>query len=144
MAGRPSKYSEEIADHICEIISTSNRSIASISKELNISTVTIFYWLKTKPEFLNEYARAKEWQADFLAEEILEIADDTQHDSIITQNGLSENHEYISRSRLRVDSRKWLASKLKPQKYGDSQKIEHSGDIKIKHVFKIAGQTIEF
>lgn len=70
------------------------------------------------------YARAKEKQAEVLAEEILEIADDKQFDTIIKKrkNGSeyeAENHEWINRCRLRVDTRKWLLAKLAPRRYGD-------------------------
>jgi DNA polymerase elongation subunit (family B) len=133
-SGAPTKLTNEVVIKICDIIASSNRSIASIAKELNLSPSVIYLWLKESKEFLELYTRAKEWQADFLAEEILEISDDSSEDiRTIENNGhISEieNKEFINRSRLRVESRKWLASKLKPQKYGDSQKVEHSGEIK--------------
>jgi len=133
--GRPSKYSEETANIIVDITSTTNRSLASICKELEIVPSTVYEWLKHHEDFSNKYARAKEWQADLLAEEILEIADDKSDDITYQKCGEElvkiENREFINRSRLRIDSRKWLASKLKPQKYGEKQSIEHSGEIEI-------------
>jgi len=68
---------------------------------------------------------------DALAEEILEISDDGSNDWMERkrQDGSVEtvlNSEHINRSRLRVDSRKWLLSKMAPKKYGD--RIEIAGD----------------
>lgn len=126
--GRPTEYNAEIADKIIDIISTSNRSLASICKELDLNPSTIYRWLDSHKEFCDNYARAKEWQADFMAEEILEIADDATNDFMTITKGYREyeveNKEVISRSRLRVESRKWLASKLKPKKYADTIKAE--------------------
>lgn len=139
--GRPTEYNAEIADKIIDIISTSNRSLASICKELDLNPSTIYRWLDSHKEFCDNYARAKEWQADFMAEEILEIADDSSDD--ITKEFIGgqlknvENKEFVSRSRLRVEARKWLASKLKPKKYAETLKTELSGKDGEKLVFEI-------
>jgi len=71
--------------------------------------------------------RARERQADVLAGQILEISDDGTNDYVQTEDGEVPNHEHIQRSRLRVDSRKWLASKLAPKKYGDKIDATPSG-----------------
>jgi len=115
-AGRPSKYTEELADEICLLISTTSQGLNTICKGDDMpSTVTVYAWLKNNKEFLNKYARAREEQADLLADEIIEIADNQQDDIIEGK----VNHENINRSRLRVDARKWKASKLAPKKYGE-------------------------
>jgi hypothetical protein len=95
------------------------------------SASTVFLWLRTKPEFSQQYAKAKEESADALIEEINDIADDGSNDWMERKNaegeisGWVQNGEAIGRSRLRVDTRKWIASKLKPKKYGE--KLEHTG-----------------
>jgi len=126
--GAPTKYNQEIADKICERISTSSRGLRSICKELGISTQTVLNWLNNEEykDFFVHYARAKQMQADLLVEEILEISDDSTNDTEYTEFGEKENKEWVNRSKLRVDSRKWIASKLAPKKYGD--KLELSGD----------------
>ena len=74
--------------------------------------------------------RKCEAQADYLAEEILEIADDGKNDWVERQDGSAAvNNEAVQRSRLRVDARKWLMSKLMPKKYGE--KLELGGDLKV-------------
>lgn len=88
---------------------------------------TVFRWLAQHGEFQEQYARAREAQADYLAEEILDIADDGTNDWMEREGNTLVDHEHISRSKLRVDARKWLMSKLLPKKYGDRQTTEHIG-----------------
>jgi hypothetical protein len=88
---------------------------------------TVLRWLALYDEFREQYARARELQTELMAEEILEIADDSSGDSLVTQQGTRPNAEWIARSKLRVDSRKWLMSKLAPKKYGERVTNEHTG-----------------
>ena len=146
--GRSTKFTEEISNKIIDITSTSNRSMASICLELGIHPSSVYLWLQDNKGFSDKYARAKEWQADFMAEEILSIADDATNDFMKIDKGDQsyeiENKEFVSRSRLRVEARKWLASKLKPKKYGDSIKTDiTSGGEPVKQVFIIGGKEIE-
>lgn len=149
--GRPTKYSNELADRICELISTSNKGLHSICKENEgfPKFSTIFKWLgeADKQYFIDNYARAREAQADFLKDEMFEIADDVSRDTIITVKGeiVTElpNTEWISRSKLRVDTRKWVASKLAPKKYGDKQSIDLDlSDETIEITRKIVGGKV--
>lgn len=130
--GRPTKYSPELADKICEEIATSEKGLHHICKSNNFpSASTILRWLTEddKKDFRDKYTRAREAQADYMAEQILEIADNSDNDTIVTKNGIIiQNSEYINRSRLRVDTRKWLMSKLAPKKYGE--KLDISGNVK--------------
>ncbi len=124
MAGRPTTYTNEIGNSICAIIASSSKSMKTICEELNISIGTVLEWLSSNKEFSELYAKAKEQQADYLAEEILDIADNGRNDFMVTKFGVQENKEVTNRSRLRVDTRKWIASKLKPKKYAD--RIDHT------------------
>lgn len=130
--GRPTKFTQEIAEGICERIASSNDGLSKICKEFDVSTVTVFAWLKDNAEFLNTYTRAREAQADFLADEIIEIADDSRNDTVTIMKGDTaieiENKEWTSRSKLRVEARKWVAAKLKPKKYGDKIDVTTDGD----------------
>lgn len=139
MAHGNSKYSDEIATKICEQLSTSSKGLAKICEGLGVSTVSVFRWIEDNEDFRNRYARAREAQADFLADEIIQIADDGSRDTktIFDKAGNPievEDTEWTKRSQLRVDARKWTASKLKPKKYGDKIQTEHSGAIDIKQV----------
>ena len=86
----------------------------------------VMEWLENYPAFARKYARARDIQTDLIAEEILDISDDSSRDWVTDQDGNRVvDHDHISRTRLRVDSRKWMAGKLKPKKYGE--KVLHTG-----------------
>ena len=131
MIGRPSDFTQKIADEICERIADgeSLRSICSADDMPNKSTV--FKWLAAHEAFSDQYARARETQADSLFDEVLSIADDGRNDWM-ERNGQDDagwqlNGEHLQRSRLRVDARKWMAGKLRPKKYGEKLTQEHTG-----------------
>ena len=129
--GRPSIYTAELAAQICEHIAQgkSLRTIAELEEMPAQST--IMAWLDgSRPEFSEQYARAREAQADKLAEEALQIADDGRSDTYLDAEGNEKtDNEAIQRSRLRVDTRKWLASKMAPKKYGDKVAIGGADDL---------------
>lgn len=133
--GRTSLYTPELADAICDRIATSSDGLRKICNETEEfpDFATVFRWL-AKPEykdFRDKYARARETQADLLADEIIEIADDSKNDTQTDHDGVPiVNHDNINRSRLRVDARKWKASKLAPKKYGERLEVENSGEMK--------------
>lgn len=130
--GRPPIYTPELANKVCEQIATSSKSLRTICAEEGMPSVgTILSWLNSSPEFLAQYTRAKQEQADYLVEEMLDISDDGSNDLMtITKGDVSydvENKEVTNRSKLRVETRKWIASKLKPKKYGE--KLDVTGNI---------------
>jgi len=83
-----------------------------------------------KDEEKNEqYVRACDYRADILFEEILDIADNSDNDIKVNEDGIEVvNHENIQRSKLRVDARKWMVGKMKPRKYGDHIDVTTGGD----------------
>ncbi len=131
--GQPSKYNEKIAAKLCSKLAT-GQSLRTACKGKDMPCVkTVFNWFNQHPEFLQQYARAKEESADALIEEMIDIADEGTNDYMERKDENGEgtgsyylNGEHVQRSRLRVDTRKWIASKLKPKKYGD--KILHGSD----------------
>lgn len=133
--GRPSTYTKKKADAICGLIATSSKSLKTICAELDIPVGTVLEWLRVKEDFSKMYARAKEQQADFLAEEIITIADDGTNDYMTIVKGDTqynvEDKEVTNRSKLRVDARKWVAAKLKPRKYSERVDVTSGGE-KIK------------
>lgn len=131
--GRPSTYSQELADRICEKLAE-GLSLRTVCKEDWAPALSsVFKWLREKPEFSEQYAKAKEQGALAMFEEILDIADDGTNDWMEIHSadgeaiGWKQNGEAIQRSRLRVDTRKWALSKILPKKYGDRQQLEHTG-----------------
>lgn len=129
MIGRPSSYTAELALVICERL-VEGESLRAICREEGMpSQSMVFRWLEANEAFREQYARAREMQADTFADELTEISDDARNDWMERHGekgedgepvkGWQVNGEHIQRSRLRIDTRKWIASKLKPKKYGD-------------------------
>lgn len=134
--GRPTKYTDKLADKFCSEVAKGYSSRTICKDAAMPCLATIFNWLRTNTEFLAQYEKAKEEQADALAEDMLDIADDGTNDWVERQGKdgstyIVLNNEHVQRSRLRVDTRKWIASKLKPKKYGDKTAVEHSGNISL-------------
>jgi hypothetical protein len=123
--GRPSDKTPELLKRICDGISI-GKSARAMCLEVEIAQSTLWKWLNESEEFSKQYARAKEDCADYLAAEIVEIADDGSRDYVQDKDGRDvPDHDHIARSRLRVDARKWYASKLAPKKYGDKLDMNH-------------------
>jgi hypothetical protein len=91
---------------------------------------TVFKWLSENSKFSEQYAHAREAQADTLADELIDISDDSSRDTYKDSDGIERvDHDHINRSRLRVDTRKWIASKLKPKKYGEKIDAQVAGNL---------------
>lgn len=133
---RPIKWAVEkkeiaVKEILLEIMK--GRSLTSILKTDERgdlpSKVTFFEWLKEDEELTNQYARATELRAEVIFDDILSIADENTNDTYINDNGIEVvNNDVIQRSRLRIDSRKWVLSKLNPKKYGDKTDITSGGE----------------
>ena len=109
--GRPTIHSKELEYKICEHVANGKSLRTVCAMDDMPAMTTIFRWLDEKPSFREQYARAKESMADALTEDMLVIPDE---------------EEDVARARLKVDTRKWIASKLKAKKYGDSTQIKHA------------------
>ena len=132
----PKEYDrDKIMDYVCDELATSSRGLGNILKEAKDKVPTysqVMRWIDEDEVLRDRYARAKEAQADFMADEMLDIADDGRNDWMKRQQANGEsvdvlNNEVIQRSKIRIDTRKWLASKLKPKKYSEKLQTEHSG-----------------
>lgn len=132
MAGRPSLYSKKLAEAICARIAD-GESLRKICLDKDMpGRRTVLDWLDDdkNEEFRAKYARAREAQADFLAAEIVEIADTPQvgTKSVSKPTGLEITEgDMIEHRRLQVLARQWYAAKLAPKKYGDKIQAEHTG-----------------
>jgi len=135
---RPSIYSQELAIEICQQIAEgkSLRKICEAEEMPNASTVHA--WVLTNEEFSKHYARAREMQAEHYLDEIIEIADDGLNDTYQGEDGIERtNGDVIQRSRLRVDTRKWVMSKLAPKKYSDKMQLSGPGEGPIETITQI-------
>jgi len=110
MTGRPSTYTEEMGNLICDKL-TEGLSLRRICKSEEFPNAsTVYVWLDRFPAFAEQYARAREAATEDMLEEMLEIADDP----------LLEAQD----KRVRIDTRKWAMGKLKPKKYGEKQIVD--------------------
>jgi hypothetical protein len=128
--GRPSDYSQETVDLICLRLAEGD-SLRKICRDEDMPSVgTVCRWLTKNTEFQEQYARAREAQGDTLFDECLDIAD--QYDK--ASDKLDPDH--IQRAKLRIDTRKWMAGKLRPKKYGDKVQTEVSGSLDINNLYE--------
>lgn len=140
--GRPDIFTQDLADEVCKRIAE-GKSLRSVCKDDDMpGMTTVFKWLREKEDFTKQYARATEERTEAMAEDILDISDDGTNDwmTITTKGGFEQevpNNEVLQRSKLRVDTRKWLMAKMKPKKYGE--KVDVTSDGK-----QIKGNTIMF
>lgn len=126
-------YSLEKAKELCRMIATSIDGITKIcndNPDKFPSPTVIYEWKIENPDFAEMYVEAKRHQAELLAEEIIGISDDSSRDVIIDLEGNERtNSEFVQRSKLRVDSRKWIAARLSPRLYGD--KVQNDTTVRI-------------
>jgi hypothetical protein len=142
--GRPSNFSQKTADAICERIAK-GESLRTICEDSAMPAASSVYkWLGEHEEFAEQYARAREEQADLYASEIVAIADEevtmvrrSKHQHGAKPEDDSDENDIevvfdsaaVARNRLRVDARKWYASKLAPKKYGEKVAIGGADDL---------------
>lgn len=131
--GRPSLYTQELADRICAEIA-SGRSLRLICQDEGMPEArTVHYWLidSKHEDFFQQYARARNIQSEVMFDEILEIADDGSNDYMTITKGDKEynveDREVTNRSKLRVDTRKWYVSKVLPKKFGEKVDVTSDG-----------------
>ena len=133
--GRPTVYTPEIAERICREL-TEGRSLREVCRPDDMPhESTVRHWVvhedPERPDFVTQYTQARMAGYARMADELLEISDDGTNDFMRRQQGDDEievaNHEHISRSKLRVDTRKWLLSKALPKIYGDKVTQVHEG-----------------
>ncbi len=120
--GRPGEYTDEEGDTICAWVQAGG-SMRGYCKKTGRAPATLYRWMRESAQFHARFAQAHEDRADTLAEEGLEIVDDA---------ALTPTIEGVAAAKLRWEARKWIASKLRPQKWGDKQMVEHVGAVNIR------------
>ena len=125
-------FDQKVADIICMMLSE-GMSLRQILKADTTGTLpaqsTVYEWLLRHPLFAEQYARAREEQADTLADEIISIADEQPEVIAVTdKQGAWIEHKldgaFLQWQKNRIEARKWTAMKLKPKKYGDRMAVE--------------------
>lgn len=126
--GRPSSYTQEIAERICDLIATSDKGLELICAENpdlpHRDTIRLWCW--KHPEFYAQYMRARAMQQLWMADKALQAAADGRNDTYIDEEGrVRVDTDVIQRSRLLVDTIKWQQSKLAPKVFGDKLDVNH-------------------
>lgn len=142
--GAQTVYSRELADLILGRMAN-GETVNQICRDLkaqgvSISAPTVRLWvLDDRDGFAERYARARDMMFDYWAEEQVDIADDASNDWMVREGkdgenlGWQVNGDHIQRSKLRIDTRKWLLSKLKPERYGEKVAVDHGGKVEQVH-----------
>tara|TARA_R110000868_G_scaffold309986_2_gene571224 strand:+ start:5523 stop:5981 length:459 start_codon:yes stop_codon:yes gene_type:complete len=123
------KMNDEVFESVCQEVEQSTEGLRKICLDHGSSASSFYDFIDNEKDEekklikAERYARARDRQADFLADKMLEVAfDDTADDTPFT----GVNH--INRDRLKVDTMKFIASKLKPKKYGDKLDLTSDGE----------------
>jgi hypothetical protein len=126
--GRRTAYSQALATQICATLAEGH-SLAETCRLLNLPLPTVKRWLFTRPQFRADYAQAREVRCDNWAEEIVDIADHRDGDYELTLKGnVYQVREAVHRSKLRMEGRQWVMSRLLPQQWGEKQQIDIKSD----------------
>jgi hypothetical protein len=116
-------YTEKLGMEICDAIAEGRKMVdICLSQGMPAKHVIRKWVFDGKHEaFAEQYFRAKRAAAEMYVEEILDIADESSGDIYIDPDTkkVRFDGENVARSRLRIDSRKWLASKLLRSIYGE-------------------------
>jgi len=117
--GRPSIYSDSLAEIICERLAR-GESLNKICSDADMpSRDSVMRWVESNPEFCNRYARARERQAEYF----LDLIVDETGEIDTTTNST------VQAAKLRIDTLKWAVCKLFPRKYGDKLAIGGADDL---------------
>ena len=124
----PTAYTPERADEILRRISEAE-SLKTICQDVGVHESTVYGWVLDDHEgFGQRYARAKHLMALKWADELDEIAGDRRDDFKQDEDGKwKPDYEVIARSKLRIDTRKWVLAKMLPKVYGDRIVTELTG-----------------
>ena len=151
--GRPSVYSDKLANDICIRIAL-GESLRRICMEDKMpAQSSVYEWLLRHADFAEKYARARELQAETQFDELTDIVDQPPELSYVTdKNGelveVKFDSSYVAWMRLRVDTRKWTAARMAPKKYGEYKQPEEKVDAmivdgEVKSVMDVAIKRLE-
>jgi hypothetical protein len=135
---RSSTCSEAVAAEICRRLSEGESLRAICRNEAMPARQTVADWLTRDSAFFERYTRARLVGLDDMADELLEIADGAGGGE---EGSAARASADVQQAKLRIDTRKWLLSKLAPQRYGDRIQHEHSGDVVVTTRIHLGGAT---
>lgn len=112
--GRPTTYTDEQADYICELISSHGHSVATLIEEYCLPPKeTIYLWMHTHKYFMHKYIIAKRAQAILMADEMIDIA---QCPTYVDDRGVTRaDSGMVQIAKMKMEHRKWQAERLAPK-----------------------------
>jgi len=132
--GRPTKYSEELANTIYERMIGGEHIVQICNDETMPGRTTVYRWMDDYPEFGTRITRAREGLADHVAWKILDMAE-------------KSTNETANADRVKLAAWQWHAARLAPKKYSEKQMVEHTGAdggaIKTESVVAFDASTLE-
>jgi len=151
--GRPSAYSDKVANDICIRIAL-GESLRRICMEDGMpAQSSVYEWLLRYPDFSEKYARARELQAETQFDELTDIVDQPPELNYVTdKNGelieVKFDSTYVAWMKLRVDTRKWTAARMAPKKYGEHKQAEEKSDptvidVSVRDMLDVAVKRLE-
>jgi hypothetical protein len=137
-SGRPSNYSEAVVATICDRLAT-GESLRSVCRDETMpGRQAVVAWLSRDPSFFERYSRARLAGLDEIADQLIEIADAADGGD---EGSAARASAQVQHAKLRIDTRKWLLSKLAPQRYGDRMQHEHTGDVVVTTRIQLSGAS---
>lgn len=146
--GRPSTYTPELAELICLRMRECGGNLSAVCRADDMpSRWPIIEWTEKYPDFGIKYAHARKAGYELMADDITDISDDGSNDWMQRENRAGRmvtvpDQEHIQRSRLRVDTRKWLLSKVLPKIYGDKLALEHTGSLTLSERIRASRERV--
>jgi len=146
--GRPTIFTQQMANLICLRIAEGESLREIVKMEGMPERATIYEWLLKKPDFADQYARAREEQADTLADEIIAIADEQPEiiPVVDKKTGMLIEHKldgaFLQWQKNRIEARKWTAMKLKPKKYGERVALAGDADNPVKIEAEVQAENL--
>lgn len=122
---------DERFEEVCQRIEQGEPLRRILRSDTSPMSASLFYDIVKDQTKSERYARAREIYSDIVFEEMLDIADCEDNDIVETEEGQRVNHDVIQRDRLRVDTRKWMLSKLQPKKYGERLEVDQKTEATI-------------
>lgn len=119
---------ERQSEDVLTFMTVDGLSLRKAALKAGLTAQTFLYWCDEDSILAERYGRAREAMIEKLADETVEIADEPVR---LTPTGTTDSGA-VQKQRLRVDTRKWLLSKLSPKKYGERMQAEHSGTMTVQ------------
>ena len=113
-------------------------SLKKILDDRGLDSGSFYSLMRRVPSVKDAYDEAREIQAEVMADQMLEIAKYGENDVYTDSKGNKRvDHDVIQRSKLRVDTIKWIMSKMHYQRFGDKIQQDVNAHIVVDHAERL-------